>query len=113
MTDHNLWTDDFMTKWKEAPEDVRKDYGAENCDSLHERINAMFLTSKDNPQDVVDAMIDAITNKYPQLYYYVYGLVEKLSLPLIDLLPPEFSDLALHEKVYIPFCKLGQNKNII
>jgi hypothetical protein len=113
MTDQNLWIDDFMTKWKEAPEDVRKDYGPEKCDILHERINAILLTSKDRPEEVVDAMVDAVTNTSPQLYYYVYGLLESLMIPICDLLPPEFYDIVLDEKFYFPIFKMSQNKNRI
>jgi len=113
MTDQNLWIDDFMTKWKEAPEDIRKDYGPEKCDTLHERINAILLTAKDRPEEVVDAMVNAVTNISPQPYYYVYGLLESLMILICDLMPPEFYDIILDEKLYFPIFKMSQNKNRI
>ncbi|CAG2104413.1 unnamed protein product [Medioppia subpectinata] len=113
LTDYNLWIDDFQTKWKETPEDVRRDYGPEKCDVLHERIDAVMATSKDRPQEVVDAMIDSVTNVTPKPYYYVYGLEERVMTTLLEALPPQFFDLALNEKIYFPLIKLFKNKNRI
>ncbi|CAG2171162.1 unnamed protein product, partial [Oppiella nova] len=113
LTDYNLWIDDFQTKWKETPEDVRRDYGPEKCDVMHERINAVMSTAKDSPQDVVDAMLDSITTATPKPYYYVYGLAERAIMTVLEALPPQFSDLALSEKLYFPLIKFFKNKNRI
>ncbi|XP_054153453.1 retinol dehydrogenase 7-like [Oppia nitens] len=111
MTDYNLWINDFQTKWKESPADVRKDYGPEKCDVLHERINAVIASAKDNPQPVIDALINSITNVTPKPYYYIYGLMERIIATGLEALPAEFYDLAINENIYFPLIKLITNKN--
>lgn len=113
LTDYNRWIDDFQTKWKETPEDVRRDYGPEMCDVLHERINSVIFTAKENFQEVIDANIDAITSCAPKPYYYIYSLLERAMFSIQELLAPEFFDVIISERVYFPVVKLLRNKNRI
>lgn len=110
LTNYDLWIDDFQTKWKETPEEVRKEYGAEKCDVLHERINSVMYTAKENPEDVIEALVDAVSSSSPESYYYVYRPLERALMTLLEWLSPDFYDLGIDEKMYFPLSKLLRNK---
>jgi len=110
LTNYDLWIDNFQTKWKETPEEVRREYGAEKCDILHERINSVMYTAKENPQDVLDALMDAISSSSPESYYYVYRPLERVVMSVLEWLSPDFYDLGIDERMYFPLSKLLRNK---
>lgn len=113
MTDYNLWIDDFQSRWKETPDDVRKDYGPEKCDIMHGRINAVIATAKDSYQDVIDALIDSISSCSPKPHYYIYTFLERAMITVHELLPPELYDFFLQDKLYFPIVKMLRNKDRI
>jgi len=85
MADVNTLYDMAKKTWEETPESIRNDYGQEYFDDT-----LRFLDGKDgrdNPEEVVDAMVSAVTAVEPQIQYKVCGVNYAIIWILSDYLP--------------------------
>ena len=113
MTDSNVWVHNFMTKWQETPESVRNDYGPTGCDYHHEQIKHIMETANPNCNQVMDAIIDAITNVNPQLEYVVGGTLEIILAFIQSILPIEILTITFDNVILLKFLSLLKRKNKI
>jgi NAD(P)-dependent dehydrogenase (short-subunit alcohol dehydrogenase family) len=78
--------------WHNTAASVCAEYGQAFFESATETLVTHTKRGRDNPEEVVDAMMDAISNMEPQIQYKVCGLVDRLVWLESDLLPFSVTD---------------------
>jgi len=90
MSEPQAFLRDGKTMWAETEALVRKDYGEERFQTFLKYFEVNDHTG--NPDEVVDAMLDAICAAEPQLTYRVCGWKYSLIWFLNDYLPTSLFD---------------------
>jgi len=93
MADLETLKNGVMKSWSESPEDVKEEYGPEYFDAfLKHMIDYSHKKARNNPEEVVDAMLDAITAVEPEIRYKVCGVDYHILWLLSDYLPFSVAD---------------------
>jgi NAD(P)-dependent dehydrogenase (short-subunit alcohol dehydrogenase family) len=84
ITDKEVNIANAKKVWDQTPEDIRKDYGQEYFDSI---IEFMKRDENEDPENVVDKMVNAIASTEPEVRYYVCGVKYTIVCWLNEYLP--------------------------
>lgn len=74
--------------WQSSPEHVRKTYGEE----YYQITSTSLGNGRDNPEEVADAMLDAVIAVEPETRYKCCGFATALQWKALELLPFDISE---------------------
>ncbi|KAK3608185.1 hypothetical protein CHS0354_039199 [Potamilus streckersoni] len=88
--------------WSETPTEVKDVYGEEYFDAFLKNITEQMKRARPNVNEVIERMLDAVTNESPKSRYVPYWL-SKIRLIILAHLPSSVTDKLLN--VYMPNIK--------
>lgn len=78
--------------WSDTPQDIKDAYGEEYFkESLRKTEEMLTLRPKDNIQEVIDDMVDAVVSVQPKVRY-VPSLITKIRSRILTSLPTSVMD---------------------
>lgn len=78
--------------WQETPQNIKSDYGTNYFHAFKERIFLLIQSARENTQEVIDSVVDAVTVREPQKRYKCCGPFTTVLWWLFEHLPIEIMD---------------------
>jgi len=87
-------------EWNATSDSIKKEYGQEYFESLKNYSHSEVERFGRNPEEVVDAMVDAVTAVEPEIAYRVSGIFIGTLWVLHDFLPDCVTDKLVNKLFY-------------
>lgn len=90
--------DSNRKSWAETPKEVKEVYGEEYFDAFLKTISSQMKRARENVEEVVDQMVEAVTSVEPKTRYVPYW-ISYIRATILTYLPTSITD-KFFQKVY-------------
>lgn len=91
--------------WQQTDDHIKQTVGKLHYESMRDKVKGYLATTRDNPYEVVDTMIEAILTKSVDSYYSVCGWQAKVFFYVMQFMPIAVQDLLLDSAIITRFNK--------